>query len=152
TSHLLARPIVNVPAAGSGTTCSAAPSITSSTRSPNGAWRSICSVVAPVSSSITWVAYAEPAASRNPSTHPAGPRLRNAGTSRNLARQRLPLLQRELVAILGRGQPLAVDRADAAVPPQDRVGIARRAQRLGALVPLHRMPEPIVGRRPDDVL
>src|SRR5215210_6157580 len=57
TSHLLARPIVSVPALGSGMTWSAAPSITSSTRSPNGASRSICSVVAPASSSITGLQY-----------------------------------------------------------------------------------------------
>jgi len=35
-SHLLARPIVSVPVPGNGTTWSAAPSITSITRSPNG--------------------------------------------------------------------------------------------------------------------
>src|SRR5688572_18553387 len=58
TSHLLARPIVSVPAPGSGITWSAAPSITSRTRSPNGASRSICSVVAPGSSSITRLGYA----------------------------------------------------------------------------------------------
>src|SRR4051812_12890555 len=90
TSHLLARPIVSVPPPGSGITWRAAPSITSSTRSPNGASRSICSVVAPGSSSITRVAYAngrrhgnssgslaveggrfEPAP-RDPEGHPAG--------------------------------------------------------------------------------
>src|SRR4051812_39218557 len=65
TSHLLARPIVSVPAPGSGTTCSAAPSITSNTRSPNGASRSICSVVAPVSSSVTWLGYATPGVNGN---------------------------------------------------------------------------------------
>ena len=37
TSHFCERPTVNVPVPGSGTTWSDAPSITSSTRSPNGA-------------------------------------------------------------------------------------------------------------------
>ena len=59
----------------------------------------------------------------------------------------------QLVLVIGgRLEPLALDRAHAAVPAQDRVDVARRPQRLGALVPLHRVAEAVVGRRAHDVL
>ena len=49
-------------------------------------------------------------------------------------------------------QPLALDGAHAAVPAQDRIDVARRAQRLGALVPLHRVPESVVRGGAHDIL
>src|ERR1044071_8232549 len=66
--------------------------------------------------------------------------------------QHAALLERQLVGVLGGLQPLALERPDAAVPAQHGVDVARRAQRLGALVPLHGVPEPVVGRRADGVL
>ena len=48
-------------------------------------------------------------------------------------------------------EPLVLDRPHAAVPAQDRVDVAR-PQRFGALVPLHRVAEPVVGRRAHGVL
>ena len=68
------------------------------------------------------------------------------------AATRSALLERQLAAVLGGLQPLALDRADAAVPAQDGVLVAGRPEGLGALVPLHRVAKAVVGGRAHHVL